>query len=324
MADVIDYLRALNAPPALGIYSAAKAQPYLNTGIGTGGGMQLVMKDQQGIGQAASNWARARMQTEDPYAGLIWGDSIGQAQQTLLNERARRVQEALAREQMDMARDREARIYRQAEADRARLAENDRLDFQAQLAQALSRGRTTNAQALENLSRMRLLASSGDALTRDRAQAEADLRALESAMFSRANRAVSGNPDAAIRFRSSGLPEVYSPTDRLDANVMRQIEEATYEGGARDQYENLLARLSELDSAYKNWSTDSAFAFRQPTAQVDLSPIENLLAGRSPTVAQSAAQILDQARARGAAYRLPPTVPAPRRWTFDPQTRRVL
>ena len=206
MADVIDYLRALNAPPALGIYSAAKAQPYLNTGIGTGGGLQLVMKDQQGIGNAAEQWARARVATTDPMAGLVWGDSIGQAQQTLLNERARRVQEALAREQMDMARDREARLYRQAEADRARLAENDRLDFQAKLAQALSRGRTTNAQALENASRLRQLESIGGTLARNRQDFGSDLLDLETMLMENARSAVAANRGVCGRSGRDDLP----------------------------------------------------------------------------------------------------------------------
>lgn len=365
MADIIDILRALNAPPALGDYSAAKAQPYLNTGIGTGGGMQLVMKDPQGVGSAADQWARARMATADPFANLIWGDTVGGAQNSLLNERARQVQVAMAREQMARDQERQNRIERASMAEQETRRQIGRQNFLANLARSASTANTRNASAIENLARLRQLGEVGGGLMQERGDIEADLLSLRDFLSQNAERAVAGNPDLAVREGASGLPEFYSPTNRADANVLRNAEAATFrdlpygvEGPSlanpRRDYEDLASQLGELDTGYRQWQRDYSSASRRPTSMVDTSIFEQLLGGGdgSPrTVGQSAVQLLQNALARGAAYRLPQgTVPArdlgpirrsayrqgdpptpglragveSPRWTFDPETLRFV
>lgn len=350
MADIIDILRALNAPPALGDYSAARAQPYLNTGIGTGGGMQLVMKDQQGVGQAADRWARARMETADPFANLIWGDTVGGAQNNLLNERARQVQLAMAREQMDMQRERENRITRQAQEEQITRRQIGQQNFLQNLARSASTARGTNAASLENLARLRQLEQVGGELTQARGDTEAELLGLRDFLLGNANQAVAGNRDLAVREGPDGLPEFFSPTGNADANMLRNMEASTFrdlpygvEGPSlanpRMDYEDLSREYGNLDDGYRRWQQDYSSASRRPTSMVDTSIFDRLLgAGGAPTIGQSAAQLLQQAMARGAAYRLPPPMPTgtrdlgairpsavrPTRWTFDRASGRVI
>ena len=319
MADIIDILRALNAPPALGDYSAAKAQPYLNTGIGTGGGMQLVMKDPQGIGSAADQWARARLATADPFANLVWGDTVGGAQNSLLNERARQVQIAMAREQMAREQERQNRIERASMAEQETRRQIGQQNFLANLARSASTANTRNASAIENLARLRQLEEVGGGLMQERGDTEADLLSLRDFLSQNAERAVAGNPDLAVREGASGLPEFYSPTNRADANVLRNAEAATFrdlpygvEGPSlanpRRDYEDLASQLGELDTGYRQWQREYGSASRRPTSMVDTSIFEQLLGGGggSPrTVGQSAVQLLQDALSRGAAYRLP-------------------
>lgn len=368
MADIIDILRALNAPPALGEFSAAKSQPYLNTGIGTGGGMQLLMKDPQGVGQAADRWARARMETADPFANLIWGDTIGGAQNSLLNERARQVQLQMAREQMDREQARQARIERASVAEQETRRQIGQQQFLARIADTLSDVRGDNAEALANAARIRQLGTYGGQLQRDQTEAEQKFNALREMLRRNAGNAVAGNRDIDFRIGRDGLPEVYSPTQNADANQLRDIEAAIYGGVApgasgpsqypvdpREEFSRLTETLNQLDSRRQLWDRDVGSALREPTSTVDTSIFEQLLGGAGPrrpsTVGQSAAQLLQEALSRGAAYRLPqsPTgyrdlgairrsayrggdAPVrglradaePPRWTFDPETLRFV
>ena len=334
MAEVIDFLRALNAPPALGEFSAARSLPYMNAGIGTGGGMQLAMKDPQGIGQAAERWARARMETADPYAGLIWGDTIGGAQQAVLGERARQMQMALARDQMRAAQEREARLERQMQQEVASRNQRTQAEFMARLADSLGRAQTTNAAAIQNQERLRFLENLGPRITREYLETEGDLLDIQDLLAENARRQVEGNPDLAVREGPDGLPELYSPTNRADANMLRNAEAGIFDYNApgydfnpRQEYSDLSAQLAELEAGRRQWQQDYSAASRRPTATVDTRFLESLLgASGAPTFGQSAAQLLSQARSRGAAYRLPPSGPTGvrTRWTFDPTTRRVL
>lgn len=322
MADIIDIIRALNAPPALGEFSAARAQPYLNTGIGTGGGMQLVMKDQQGVGQAADRWARARMETADPFANLIWGDTVGGAQNSLLNERARQVQLAMAREQMDAQRERENRITRQAQEEQITRRQIGQQQFLSRIAETLADARGDNADALENAARLRQLTTYGGRLDRAENETEQQATALRRLLSENARNAVAGNPDIDFRIGSDGLPEIYSPTRNANANQLRAMEANIFRGlpygvegpspvDPREQYSGLDMLLRQLDDRRQLYDRDVGSALRQPTTPVDVSLLEQLLGGGgsapAPTIGQSAAQLLQQAMARGATYRLPPT-----------------
>jgi len=321
MADIIDIIRALNAPPALGDFSAARAQPYMNTGIGTGGGNQLVMKDQQGIGQAADRWARARMETADPFANLIWGDTVGGAQNSLLNERARQVQQAMAREQMNAQREREDRITRQAQEEQITRRQIGQQQFLARIADTLADARGDNAEALANAARLRQLGTYGGQLYRAQTAAEQQATALRQILSGNARNAVAGNRDIDFRIGSDGLPELYSPTRNADANQLRDMESTIFRGlpygvegpspvDPREQYSQLDRLLGQLDDRRQLYDRDVGSALRQPTTAIDTSIFERLLGGSgaapAPTIGQSAAQLLQQAMARGASYRLPP------------------
>jgi len=144
MPTIADYLRALNAPPSMGELSAATTQPWLVPGAGTGPGAQLIMKDPAGVAAAAEAQASAAGPV-NRYAGLIWGDSPGQAQGNLLNRRAQDLNaaaQAAARAQQAQQfniqqqrlqdASREAAAWRQAEV--AQRTRNDTLDFLSALA----------------------------------------------------------------------------------------------------------------------------------------------------------------------------------------------
>lgn len=369
MADIIDILRALNAPPALGDYSAAKAQPYLNTGIGTGGGMQLVMKDPQGVGQAADQWARARMATADPFANLIWGDTVGGAQKMLLDERARQVQLAMAREQLNLERQRENRLARESQEGRDIQREIGLNNFRARIAESLADAQGDNADAYANAEQLRQLSVQDQSLRTRQDETQSRFDALRRMLGQNAQAAVAGNRDLDVRIGADGLPSLYSPTRNADANQIRDMEARIYgrvASGAlgpqpppgyvdpRDEFDQLSTRLNDYDSRRRLLDRDLGSAMREPTSMVDTSLLEQLLAGsprRSATVGQSAAQLLQDALTRGAAYRLPqgtipardlgpirrstyrrgdPPTPGLRagvespRWTFDPETLRFV
>lgn len=367
MADIFDILRALNAPPALGDYSAAKAQPYLNTGIGTGGGMQLVMKDPQGVGQAADQWARARMATADPFANLIWGDTVGGAQNSLLNERARQVQVAMAREQMAREQERQNRIERSTMAENETRRQIGQQNFLARIAESLADAQGDNADAYANAEQLRQLSIQDQSLRTRQDETQSRFDALRRMLGQNAQAAVAGNRDLDVRIGADGLPTVYSPTRNADANQIRDVEARIYGRVApgafgpsqyptdpQDEFDQLSTRLNDYDSRRRLLDRDLGSAMREPTGMVDTSLLEQLLAGsprRSATVGQSAAQLLQDALTRGAAYRLPqgtmpardlgpirrstyrrgdPPTPGLRaevespRWTFDPETLRFV
>lgn len=99
LANPAAYLRALNAPPSLGPYSAMTSTPYMMGGIGVGPGNQMISKDQAGIDAAARAWAAAMAQQQaagPSYAGMVFGDSPGQASQMAIGLRNQRAAEAAA------------------------------------------------------------------------------------------------------------------------------------------------------------------------------------------------------------------------------------
>lgn len=361
MADITDLIRALNAPPSLGDFSAARTQPWMNGSIGMGPGAQLIMKDPAGVEAAANRWTRARSEIS-PYAGVIWGDTIGGAQNTVLNERARQVQIAMQREQMAAQAARENRLTRQAEMEQATRRQIGQQQYLARLAESAARARGTNAQALENASRLRQLEQFGGQLAEERSGAETDLADLQRFLRGNADQAVAGDDNLAVRVSADGLPEIYSPTGRAGANSIRDAEARTFrtlpvgvygpsESDPRMDYEDILTQLSALDSGQRNLARDYGSARNRPTALVDTSIFDELLGGGgAPTIGQSAAQILAEAQARGNAYRLPqgtmvardlgpirrstyrrgdPPVRGLRadaqpRWTFDLATQQVI
>lgn len=97
--DMIAALRALNAPPALGKFSAATSTPYQSPGVGVGGGNMLIMKDPQGVAAANAAWRGALEQSQGGggggYQGMVFGDTIGGAQGNLLNLRQQNISRAL-------------------------------------------------------------------------------------------------------------------------------------------------------------------------------------------------------------------------------------
>ena len=356
MADITDLIRALNAPPALGEFSAARTQPWMNGSIGMGPGAQLIMKDPAGVEAAANRWTRARAETS-PYAGVIWGDTVGGAQNTVLNERARQVQIAMQREQMAAQQAREARLMRQAEMEQATRQQIGQQNFLSRLAQSAATAQGRNAQALENAARLRQLEQVGGQITAETEDAEGQLAALQSLLRGNAEAAVAGNPDLDFREGPDGLPAVYSPSNRANANDLRSIQSAIFgrpapgaEGPAQfdfdpmEEYNALLSQLGALDQGRRAWQQDYGAASRRPMAMIDTTIFDEFAgAGGVPTVGQSAAELLMQAQARGNAYRLPsgptgyqdlgairpstyraPSRGAQPRWSFDPQSRRII
>lgn len=321
MADIRDLLSALNAPPALGDFSAARAQPYLNTGIGTGGGMQLVMKDPQGVQQAANRWAASRR--DDPFANLIWGDTVGGAQNALLNERARQVQIAMQQQQMAAQREREGRLQRMAEMEDATRREIAQKEYLARIAGATGRVAESNAEAWANQSRLRQLEQLRGGLGSQIGAGEEELRGLQEMLMGNANQVVAGNKDLAVREGPDGLPELYSPTNQADANMLRDVEARIFGGiplggegpeslvDPRQQYFDIADALAQLQDQQKLVNRQYTSAAGRPTGMVDLSIFDQFTGGGAAprSVGQTAAQLLQAAQARGAAYRLPPSGP---------------
>lgn len=310
MANIADILSALNAPPALGRFSAATTLPWMNGSIGMGPGRMLVMKDPGGIEQAASAWAAERARLSDPLDGYTLADSIGSGQQTILNERARRVQEALALRQMAAAEERANRMDRRAAAEVAARRRGDELGYMAQLARIQDAARREGARASADAARVAELLPIGSAIEAERSGAESDLAGLLEELRANAANAVAGNRGYAIRMNRDGLPEPYAVRpDDADAEELRRLEAAIYgerlpgaEGpdlpfSYRQDYDDLLRQLSELDRGRRNWEQDMRTA-----------------TGRRGVTIGAAASAL-----RGA-----PPPPAPRQWTFDPRTRTIL
>lgn len=156
MASIVDLIRALNAPPALGDFSASTTQPWLTPGIGTGPGAQLILKDPAGVQAAAARWGEANAASANPYLGKVWGDSPGQAQGNLLNLRGQDISlanAAAARAQAAQQFNANQSRLTQARADQlasqreaqARLQRNDTLDFLSKLAQVDTESQTRAA-----------------------------------------------------------------------------------------------------------------------------------------------------------------------------------
>lgn len=159
----------------MGDLSAATTQPWLVPGVGTGPGAQLVMKDPAGVLAAATAQGQAAGVT-NPYAGKVWGDTIGAAQGNALAMRAQDIQaaaQAAARAQQaqqfaaqQQRLDNAARAQAQAQAawhqaDTAQRTRNDTLDFLSSLAKmtggggGAGTGRAAAADALETYNQTR-------------------------------------------------------------------------------------------------------------------------------------------------------------------------
>lgn len=310
MASIADLLSALNAPPALGRFSAATTLPWMNGSIGMGPGRMLVMKDPGGIEQAASAWAQERARLSDPLDGYTLADSIGAGQQTILNERARRVQEALAMRQMAAAEERANRMDRRADASLAARRRNDELDYMAQLARIQDAAGRENARAAADAARVAELLPQGARLTAERADAEAELDSMLEFLRQNGLSATAGNPAYGIRQNEAGIPEPYAiRPDDADAEELRRIEAMIWgerpmgaEGpelpfNVRSEYQSLLRELSSLDRGIRNWDRDMSAA-----------------TGRRGVTIGAAANSLRRGQAPE----------PPRRWTFDPATRSIL
>jgi hypothetical protein len=131
MTELEALLRAKSSPSALGEYSAWTPVSQMTGAIGAGGMLTPVLKDQQGIDNAVRKWLSVQT---SPYAGRIFGDTIGGTQQAVLGLRAQRQAEAMQRAQLalqqaqfaEQARLREMAI--QERADAARQATQQRAD----------------------------------------------------------------------------------------------------------------------------------------------------------------------------------------------------
>ena len=334
MASIADLLSALNAPPALGRFSAATTLPWMNGSIGMGPGRMLVMKDPGGIEQAASAWAAERARLSDPLDGYTLADSIGAGQQTILNERARRVQEALAMRQMAAAEERANRMDRRAAAEVAARRRNDELDYMAQLAKIQDAADRAADRESADVARVAELIPLGSRLTSARDAAEARLDGLMEFLRQNGTAATSGNPAYGIRMSDAGLPAPYAlRPDDADAEELRRIEAMIWgerpqgtEGpelpfNVRSEYRSLLRQLSNLDRGVKNWDMD----MRSATGRrgVTIGAAASALRGGPPPAPR---QWAFDPMTPGNGWRLLTDVyvPAPRQWAFDPMTRSVL
>lgn len=131
------YLRAINAPPIMGPYSAMTTTNYTGAGIGVGPGGQMIRKSPQEIDAAAAAWD-AILGGGNRFAGLIFGDTPGAAQSNVLSLRAAREAEALNRAQLAFQQSNAAAQLRAQQQNNALVQQLKKyeIDQQAGLGQA--------------------------------------------------------------------------------------------------------------------------------------------------------------------------------------------
>lgn len=267
MPTVADYLRAVNAPPVLGDLSAATTQPWLVPGVGTGPGAQLIMKDPAGVLAAATAQSQAAG-VANPYAGKVWGDTIGAAQGNALTMRAQDIQAAAAaasraqqaqqfaaqQQRLDNA----TRAQAQAaaawhQADTAQRTRNDTLDFLSSLAKMTGggggTGRAAAADALDVYNQTR--EGLGSSLTgiRDNLAELPNLREQFTYTDPEGRKTLGVSEDVANAMRMVGgwAPDSDTLQNALvgaHASLKRDeygVKEAL--NTARDQYQQTLARI---------------------------------------------------------------------------------
>lgn len=312
-------LRALSAPPSLGDFSATQAVNYLSPGIGVGPGGQMVMKDQAGIDAAARRMQAEmdRVRAANPYAGLVFGDSIGQAQGQALNLRAQRVAEAqnaarLAMAQQAQILDAEAR--RQAAAlnerirqDNLRVTSQDRQDAIAQ------RERDSQRDFLSQLSSRVQAPSTGQpaldvqALLQNQAGVRGQLAGVETGMAN-VYQDMLDAARAEAAWQSQNVPGAaftVSPGTGRDQRPQIQVQ------GEPNNPAQLAQALAAIQTAMRSYVPASSWDPNTPLPDltgtggeyipggIDREAILRELAARQATGNQQLASLQDVFRARG-------------------------
>jgi len=313
--DTMALLRALNAPPALGRYSAARSDPA-NTGlfplIGSGPGASMWMKDANGVAQAANAWKDA-IGDVNPYEGMIFGDTPGGAQSNLLNLRSQNISRAMRMAEMaaqEKARqDSLAATQQYHNAANQRASQNDWLDFLSQIA-----GRQQDTSYKDAVSGARQsLAGQMQALTGQRSALDAqDVSAMSSEdelmnlLMERADAS-----STASSYASKSPVKYTIGADGIPKFTNAEAERDMWGGGPQDldvrgMFNKLAADQAQRKSQRTSLSNAIELLLRQysnPAVQnpgIDLSSIMQA-ARQGPTVGQAA-----------------------KRWVFDQKSRSVL
>lgn len=355
MAIPAALLRALNAPPALGIYSAARSIPYTDAfGPGVGPGNQLVMKDEQGLRQAMQAWEEAGAGQGGGYAGLVIGDTPGQTQGNLLNLRAQDIRVAMEQAQMaqqerlrqdalrqaayDRAegrairRDDLARLYKAQALQDAQYRDRTRMQYLADLAkieadQALARGKALGVEQAQR--------SLEPFYGYDRRIAEAEMsneEALARLLGNVSQRASAYPGNILMQLDADGALRFTDPSKVATAQDYRNAEGYVWgegPGSFRDQYNNLLAEQTRLAGGRAAFESDLAAAYDRakamPPVQVDTPFLRELLSQRSqvqrPAPQPTVLDVLRQRALRPATTWGNPQRPV-KRWRLDGENIR--
>lgn len=312
--DTMALLRALNAPPALGRYSAARSDPA-NTGlfplIGSGPGASMWMKDANGVAQAANAW-RDAIGEVNPYEGMIFGDTPGGAQSNLLNLRSQNISRAMRMAEMaaqEKARqDSLAATQQYHNAANQRASQNDWLDFLSQIA-----GRQQDTSYKDAVSGARQsLAGQMQALTGQRSALDAQDVSAMGSEDELMNLLLERAGAASTAYGTNSGPLKYTiGNDGIPKFQNADAEQAMWGGGQQDldvrgMYNKLSADQAQRKSQRTSLSNAIELLLRQysnPAVQnpgIDLSSIMQA-ARQGPTVSQAA-----------------------KRWVFDQKSRSVL
>lgn len=314
--DTVALLRALNAPPSLGKYSAAYSDPSfagLFPGIGsTAGTGALRMKDAAGVQAAANAWKQALEEGSNSFNGMVFGDTPGGAQSNLLNLRSQNISRALrmaelqAQENARQSALAESAAYHRDANERA--AQNDWLDFLSSIARnqqdssykdAVATARGGLAQQMEALAGQR---NALDARESDALQNESDIMGLLLERADAASTAASYKSNSPVKYTigNDGIPHFQ--------NI--EAERDMWGGGPKDldvraMYDSLLADQTRRKSQRSSISNAIELLLRQysnPAVQVPGINVNAMLsaARNRPTVGQVA-----------------------KSWVFDPRTLTV-
>ena len=313
--DTVALLRAINAPPSLGKYSAAYSDPSfagLFPGIGSTGGAAIMrMKDAAGVQAAANEWKKVLEEGSNSFNGMVFGDTPGGAQSNLLNLRSQNISRALrmaelqAQENARQSALAESAAYHRDANERA--AQNDWLDFLSSIARnqqdagykdAVATARGGLAQQMSALTGQRGALDAQDAAA---LQQENDLMALLGERAEAASTAYgSASGPAPYTYDADGIPKFSNPA----------AEQAMWGGGANDlnvrqMYNALLAESAKRKGQRTSTSNAIELLLRQysnPAVQVPGINVNAMLsaARNRPTVGQVA-----------------------KSWVFDPRTLTV-
>lgn len=261
------YLRAINAPPIFGPYSAMTTDSYTGAGIGVGPGGMMVRKSPQEIEAAAAAWdaVLGAGGGGNRFSGLIFGDTPGAAQSNVLSLRAAREAEALNRAQLAFQQANAAAQLRaqQQNADLSRQLQKYGIDqtsarSDAQLAQQdLNNTRTFLASLMGTAAKgggasdpaaIQAILDGSSAARSQAVAAGSSARSVAQAMYESAR-------DAAMPFGKvvsvtpSTSPHNPLPLISVDAKALETLDKATRDTNFSGGLDNPAALMQHLTDA---------------------------------------------------------------------------